>query len=78
LNDNKLLKGPALSEPSALPKIRFPVLVGLVGRIGARSRNVWQIDIAFSPILVLTKRRVDGLCELGAIRFVDIAGVYPN
>jgi hypothetical protein len=24
------------------------------------------------------KHRVDGLCELGAIRFVDTAGVHPK
>jgi hypothetical protein len=41
-------------------------------------RNIRQIDVASDRFLVLAKHRVNGLCELGAIRSVDTAGVYPK
>jgi hypothetical protein len=60
----------------AFPKGRFPGFVEPLGRIGARPRNIWQINVALSRIPVPAKHRVNSLCELSAVRFVDIAGVY--
>ena len=69
------MKGPASSEPSAFPKCRFP---GQFISVDGSSGHIWQIDIAFSRHAVPAKHRVDSLCKLGAIPFVDTTSVYPK
>jgi hypothetical protein len=52
--------------------------VRLVVSVESRTRNIWQIDIAFGRITVLAKYRVDGLGELIIVRFANTACVYPE
>ncbi len=43
-----------------------------------RCRDVGQIHVAFNHSFSPAEHRIDGLNELGAARFVNATGVYPE
>jgi hypothetical protein len=75
---NQLLKGSPSSEPSALPKNRFPWLNRHVLDIEDRCRDIGKVNVALCGIPIPSKHRVDRLLKLSATRLVDTASINPK
>ena len=70
---------PAPSERSAFPKIRFPrPRIALIVGVEGRTRDIRQINITSSRVVVLAKHGVDRAREFGAVSLVNTAGINPK
>src|SRR4051812_44934182 len=75
----KLLERPTPLEPSAFLEIRFPLpRVRLLFGFEDRARNIGQIDVASSRIVVPAEHGVDSLRELGVVGLVNATGINPK
>jgi hypothetical protein len=75
---NQLLKGPSSGKPSALPKSRFPGLIGHVTGVKDSCRDIGKVNVALRGIPIPPKHGVDRFLKLSATRLVDTASIDPK
>jgi hypothetical protein len=73
---DELLKRPASSEPTAIPKgfLPCPLVIHPVVRLG----DIRKVDVAARSVLIPPKHGIDRRAKLNCILLIDTAGIYPE